>query len=89
MLSRFATAACLSTPSIKGAVSSKFRSVAGRVDAVVAGAGDGVSGALPMEGLEAGAGADGVCADVVAGVDGAFGAGAALGFQRTVLAKNV
>ncbi len=51
--------------------------------AVVAGAGDGVAGVLPIEGLEAGAGADGVCAEVIAGVDGDLGAGAAFGFQRS------
>ena len=64
-------------------MSLKFRSVTGCLVAVVAGAGDGVAGALSIEGLEAGAGADGVCAEVMAGVDGDLGAGAAFGFQRS------
>ena len=54
------------------------------VGAVVAGAGEGVAGALPdvVPVAAAGAGAEGVCAAAAgAGVEGAFGAtGAALGY---------
>lgn len=89
----FAIAASRCAPSVSADGSLKFPpSVVGPV--VVAGAGDGVAGALPEDvlwgGAAAAAGADGVCATLGAGVEGGLAeeealevAGAALGYVKT------